>query len=171
MDFLSAYSAVNQGHCHPKIIEALVTQANKLTLSSRAFYNDSFGPFAKFITEYFNYEMVLPMNTGAEGVETAIKLARKWGYVKNGIKPNDAIILSCTDNFHGRTISIISMSTDPSATNDFGPFVPNVGGVCPATGRVISHGVVQDLEDALIAHGPRVAGFIIEPIQGEAGYI
>ncbi|KAJ3390744.1 ornithine aminotransferase [Lobulomyces angularis] len=169
MDFLSAYSAVNQGHSHPKIIGALIEQAQKLALSSRAFYNSEFSPYAKFITEYFGHEMVLPMNTGAEAVETAIKLSRKWGYMKKGIKPDQAIILACTENFHGRTISIISMSNDETATVNFGPFVPNVGAVCPKTGKKINHSVVKDLEAALEAHGDRVAAFLIEPIQGEAG--
>ncbi len=113
LDFLSAYSAVNQGHCHPKIIQALTEQASKLTLSSRAFYNDVFPVFAKFVTEFFDYETVLPMNTGAEAVETGIKMARRWGYMKKGIPLDQAIVLSCSNNFHGRTLAIVSMSTDP----------------------------------------------------------
>jgi ornithine--oxo-acid transaminase len=169
MDFLSAYSAVNQGHSHPKIIEALVQQAGKLSLSFRAFYNDVFGQYAKFVTEYFGFDMVLPMNTGAEAVETALKLARKWGYVKKGIPINEAMILSCANNFHGRTIGIVSMSTDPDCRNQFGPFLPNVGCVCPVTGRTLNYNNVTDLEDAFKAHGDKIAGFLVEPIQGEAG--
>ncbi|KAJ3309608.1 ornithine aminotransferase [Blyttiomyces sp. JEL0837] len=169
MDFLSAYSAVNQGHAHPKIIKALIDQASQLALSSRAFYNDVFGRYAKFVTEYFGYDMVLPMNTGAEAVETAIKLARKWGYMKKKIPENQAIILACTNNFHGRTITIISMSTDPDSTSNFGPFNGGVGCVCPGTGRRLEYNSVEDLEAALVAHGDRVAGFLVEPIQGEAG--
>jgi ornithine--oxo-acid transaminase len=171
MDFLCAYSAVNQGHCHPKIIAALCDQAQKLTLSSRAFYNDVFGRYAKFITEYFGYEMVLPMNTGAEAVETGIKLARKWGYLKKGIPKNKAIVVSCNNNFHGRTTTIISMSTDPDAREDFGPYMPCVGPVCPATGRSVDYNSIKDLEDAFEAHGPHIAAFLVEPIQGEAGII
>ncbi|KAI8852742.1 pyridoxal phosphate-dependent transferase [Chytridium lagenaria] len=169
IDFLSAYSAVNQGHAHPKIIKALIDQASKLTLSSRAFYNDVFGRYAKYVTEYFGYDMVLPMNTGAEAVETAIKLARKWGYLKKGIPDGKAILLACTNNFHGRTITIISMSSDPDATKGFGPFDQRVGCECPATGRKLEYNSVSDLEDALNAHGAHVCGFLVEPIQGEAG--
>ncbi|KAJ1556600.1 ornithine aminotransferase, partial [Nowakowskiella sp. JEL0078] len=169
LDFLSAYSAVNQGHCHPKIIEALTTQANKLCLSSRAFYNDVFGKYAKFVTEYFGFEMVLPMNTGAEAVETALKLARKWGYMKKKIPENHAIILTASGNFHGRTIGIVSFSTDPDSRNGFGPFVPNIGSICPVSKKEIEYGSVEDLEAALKQHGKHVAAFLIEPIQGEAG--
>nr|ADI24232.1 ornithine aminotransferase [Rhizophagus intraradices] len=171
MDFLCAYSAVNQGHCHPKIVAALCDQAQKLTLSSRAFYNDVFGRYAKFITEYFGYEMVLPMNTGAEAVETGIKLARKWGYLKKGIPKNKAIVVSCRNNFHGRTTTIISMSTDSDAREGFGPYMPCVGPVCPATGRSVDYNSIKDLEDAFEAHGPHIAAFLVEPIQGEAGII
>jgi ornithine--oxo-acid transaminase len=167
---------LNSGHCHPKIVKALTDQAKRLTLSSRAFYNDIFGPFAKYITQvkvhltkYFNYDMVLPMNTGAEGVETAIKLARKWAYEKKGIKENEAIVLSCTGNFHGRTIAIVSMSTDPSSTEGFGPFVPQVGCVCPATKQRLEYNDLSSLELALRTHGSKVAAFLVEPIQGEAG--
>ncbi|KAJ3096318.1 ornithine aminotransferase [Phlyctochytrium bullatum] len=169
LDFLSAYSAVNQGHSHPRIVQALVDQAQKLTLSSRAFYNDVFGRYAKFVTEYFGYDMVLPMNTGAEAVETAIKLARKWGYVKKGIPEGKAILLACTNNFHGRTISIISMSSDPSSTEGFGPFNRRIGCSCPVTGQAIAYNSVSDLEAALNMHGQYVCGFLVEPIQGEAG--
>jgi ornithine--oxo-acid transaminase len=119
--------------------------------------------------QYFGFDMVLPMNTGAEGVETALKLARKWGYMKKGIPNDKAIILSCTNNFHGRTISIVSMSTDPDSTTGFGPFVPNIGCVCPATKRPLNYNSVADLEAALNAHGKYVAAFLVEPIQGEAG--
>ncbi|CAG8519781.1 2111_t:CDS:2 [Acaulospora morrowiae] len=169
MDFLCAYSAVNQGHCHPRIVKALCDQAQKLCLSSRAFYNDVFGKYAKYVTEYFGYDMVLPMNTGAEAVETGIKLARKWGYMKKGIPDEQAIIISCSNNFHGRTLAIISMSTDPDSRLGFGPYTPRVGPVCPVSKRVLNYGSVSDLEDALKAHGQFVAGFLVEPIQGEAG--
>lgn len=171
LDFLSAYSAVNQGHSHPKIIQALVDQAQTLCLSSRAFYNDKFGEFAEYITNFFGYDMVLPMNTGAEAVETAIKLARKWGYVKKGIKPNQAIVLAAANNFHGRTMGIISMSTDKSATHNFGPFLPNIGPTCPGSGKTIRYNNIPDLEEAFKQHGENIAGFLIEPIQGEAGII
>ncbi|KAF7731712.1 ornithine aminotransferase [Apophysomyces ossiformis] len=169
MDFLSAYSATNQGHCHPKIVKALCDQAQKLTLSSRAFYNDVFGEFAKYVTNYFGYDMVLPMNTGAEAVETAIKLARKWGYLKKGIPENEAVVLSCANNFHGRTVGIISMSTDPESYGGFGPYLPLVGPKCHKTGRTIHYNNVEDLEAVLEANGKNVAGFLVEPIQGEAG--
>ncbi|KAJ3117024.1 ornithine aminotransferase [Nowakowskiella sp. JEL0407] len=171
LDFLSAYSAVNQGHCHPKIISALTTQAQKLCLSSRAFYNDVFGRYAKFVTEFFGFEMVLPMNTGAEGVETALKLARKWGYTKKGIPENQAIVLTASNNFHGRTIGIISFSTDEDCRRNFGPFVPNIGSVCPATKKTLNFGNADELEEALKVHGKNVAAFLVEPIQGEAGYL
>jgi len=169
MDFLCAYSAVNQGHCHPKIVKALCDQAQKLTLSSRAFYNDIFGRYAKFVTEYFGYDMVLPMNTGSEAVETSLKLARKWGYLKKKIPENKAIIISCSNNFHGRTLAVISMSTDPDARKDFGPYTSNLGTTCPSTGRTVNYNSIKDLEDALEAHGSHVAAFLVEPIQGEAG--
>ncbi|KAJ3326271.1 ornithine aminotransferase [Boothiomyces sp. JEL0866] len=169
MDFLSAYSAVNQGHAHPKIIKALTEQANRLALSSRAFYNDVFGPYAKYITEYFGMDMVLPMNTGAEAVETAMKLARKWAYVHKQVPENEAMILSCTGNFHGRTIAIVSMSTDPSSTDGFGPFVPNIGCICPVTKKQLAYNDLDALETALKAHHKKMAAFLVEPIQGEAG--
>lgn len=158
-DFLSAYSAVNQGHCHPKIIKALTDQAKILTLTSRAFYNSALGEYEEYITKYFKYDKVLPMNSGAEGDETALKLCRKWAYKKKGIKENQAKIIACEGNFHGRTISIISMSTDPDARNDYGPFTPGF--------IIIPYNDLNALESAL--KDPNVAGFLVEPIQGEAG--
>ncbi|KAG1437224.1 hypothetical protein G6F56_013208 [Rhizopus delemar] len=167
MDFLSAYSAVNQGHGHPKIVQALCDQAQKLTLSSRAFYNDVYSQYVEYMHHYFGYDMVLPMNTGAEAVETAIKLARRWGYVKKGIKENQAIVLSCENNFHGRTTGVISMSTDPDSYEGFGPYLPLVG---PKVGKLsIRYNNLQDLEAVLEQVGENVAGFLVEPIQGEAG--
>ena len=160
-DFLSAYSAVNQGHCHPKIVNALCEQAKTLTLTSRAFYNDCLGPYEKYITEYFGYDKVLPMNTGAEADETAMKLARRWGYKVKGIPENEAIIICCEGNFHGRTISIISMSTDPDSYGQFGPFTPGF--------LKIPYNDTVALEQALEKCGDKVAGFLVEPIQGEAG--
>ncbi len=158
-DFLSAYSAVNQGHCHPKIVNALTEQAQRLTLTSRAFYNDVLGVYEKYITEYFGYDKVLPMNTGAEADETALKLARKWGYMKKGIPDNQAKIIVCADNFHGRTITIVSMSTDPESYGGFGPFTPGF--------VKIPYNDVEALEKEL--KDPNVAAFLVEPIQGEAG--
>ena len=158
-DFLSAYSAVNQGHCHPKIVGALTEQAQKLTLTSRAFYNDSLGTYEEYVTKFFGYDKVLPMNTGAEAVETAIKLCRKWSYEKKGIAENDAIIIVCEGNFHGRTTTIISFSNDPDANTNFGPFTPGF--------IRIPYDDLDALQDAL-AH-KNVAGFLVEPIQGEAG--
>ncbi len=158
-DFLSAYSAVNQGHCHPRIINALKEQGEKLTLTSRAFYNDMLGRYEKFITEFFGFDKVLPMNTGAEAVETAIKLARKWGYEKKGIHSNQAKIIVCQNNFHGRTITIISASNDPIATENFGPFTPGI--------ISIRYDDLNALREAL--EDPKVAAFLVEPIQGEAG--
>ena len=169
LDFLSAYSAVNQGHCHPAIVGALVAQAQKLTLSSRAFYNAEFGPFAEKVTKMFGYEMVLPMNTGAEAVETALKLARKWGYMVKKIPDGKARILSVEDNFHGRTLGIVSMSTDPDSRVGFGPFLEGVG---PGVGELkIRYGHAEDLEAVLKKHGHEVAAFLVEPIQGEAGIV
>ncbi|MCB0474023.1 MAG: ornithine--oxo-acid transaminase [Flavobacteriaceae bacterium] len=158
-DFLSAYSAVNQGHCHPKIIGALKEQADNLTLTSRAFYNDQLGLYEKYITAYFGFEKVLPMNTGAEAVETAIKIARKWGYEIKGIPANKARIIVCQNNFHGRTITIISASNDPVATGNFGPFTPGI--------ISIPYNNLEALQDAL--NDEHVAAFLVEPIQGEAG--
>jgi ornithine--oxo-acid transaminase len=158
-DFLSAYSAVNQGHCHPKIVDAMTKQAQTLTLTSRAFYNDSLGPYEKFITEYFRFDKVLPMNTGAEAVETAIKLARKWAYEKNGIAENQAIIVVCSGNFHGRTTTIVSFSDDANAKDNFGPFTPGF--------VTIPYNDTKALEE--VAKRKDVIGFLVEPIQGEAG--
>ena len=158
-DFLSAYSAVNQGHCHPKITETLIEQAQTLTLTSRAFYNDSLGPYEKYITDYFGYDKVLPMNSGAEADETALKLCRRWAYDKKGIPENEAKIIVCEGNFHGRTITIISMSTDPDSYTGFGPYTPGF--------EVIPYNDLNALEKAL--EDPNVAGFLVEPIQGEAG--
>jgi ornithine--oxo-acid transaminase len=158
-DFLSAYSAVNQGHCHPKIISALTEQASKLTLTSRAFYSSVLGEYEQYITGYFGYDKVLPMNTGAEADETALKLCRKWAYLKKGVKENMAKIIVCENNFHGRTITIVSMSTDPDARKDYGPFTPGF--------ITIPYNDLGALEKAL--EDPDVAGFLVEPIQGEAG--
>lgn len=160
-DFLSGYSAVNQGHCHPRIIAALTEQAKKLTLTSRAFHSDLFGEYAKFITEFFGYDKVLPMNTGVEAVETAIKLARKWAYEVKGIKDTEAKIIVCENNFHGRTSAVISFSTDPSSRNHFGPYMP---GFIP-----IPYNDLNALEKALTDEN--VAAFLVEPIQGEAGVV
>lgn len=157
-DFLSAYSAVNQGHCHPHIINALVEQAQKLTLTSRAFYNDRLGPYEKFLTDFFGFDKVLPMNTGAEAVETAIKLARKWGYEKKGIPEGQAKIIVCKNNFHGRTVTIISASNDNVATTNFGPFTPGIVSI-----------PYSDLDALAAAIDGNVAAFLVEPIQGEAG--
>ncbi|KAJ2776591.1 ornithine aminotransferase [Coemansia javaensis] len=167
-DFLSAYSAVNQGHCHPHIVGALVKQASQLCLSSRAFYNDRLGAYERFVTGFFGYEMVLPVNTGVEAVETALKLARKWGHVHKGLRGN-GIIVGVAGNFHGRTMGAISLSTDPDCRNGFGPFMPNITAVNPDTGAEIRFGHAEDLEAVLEAHGERVAAFVVEPIQGEAG--
>lgn len=159
-DFLSAYSAVNQGHCHPKIVGAMVEQAKTLTLTSRAFYNDMLGRYEKFATEYFGFDKLLPMNTGAEAVETALKLCRKWAYEVKGIEENEAEIIVCKNNFHGRTTTIISFSNDPVARKNFGPFT---------NGFIkVEYDNLQELEEAL-ANNKNVAGFMAEPIQGEAG--
>lgn len=160
-DFLSAYSAVNQGHCHPKIVNALIDQAQTLTLTSRAFYNDALGPYEKFITSFFGYDKVLPMNTGAEADETALKLCRRWAYDKKGIPADQAKIIVCGDNFHGRTITIVSMSTDPESKAGFGPYTPGF--------IIIPYNDLNALEKAL--EDPNIAGFLVEPIQGEAGVV
>ena len=160
-DFLSAYSAVNQGHCHPKIVNAMIEQAKTLTLTSRAFYNDCLGPYEKFITEFFGYEKILPMNSGAEADETALKLCRRWAYDKKGIKENEAKIIVCEGNFHGRTITVISMSNDPDSYKGFGPYTPGF--------IKIPYNDLSALSKAL--EDPNVAGFLVEPIQGEAGVV
>lgn len=158
-DFLSAYSAVNQGHSHPKILQALIDQAQTLALTSRAFYNNVLGPYEKYVTEYFDFDKVLPMNTGAEAVETAIKLCRKWAYEKNGIEENQAVIVVCKGNFHGRTTTIISFSDDDNARDNFGPY----------TGGFVSipYNDIEALKE--VAKQKNVVGFLVEPIQGEAG--
>lgn len=160
-DFLSAYSAVNQGHCHPHIVNALIEQAKELTLTSRAFFNNKLGEYEKFITEFFGYDMVLPMNSGAEGVETAMKIARKWAYNVKGVENGNAIIIFAENNFHGRTIAIISASSDPDCYEGFGPFAPGI--------VRIAYNDANALKDYLVQHGKNVAAFIVEPIQGEAG--
>lgn len=160
-DFLSGYSSVNQGHCHPKIIQALIAQAQQLTLTSRAFHSDLLGEYEQFITAYFGYDKVLPMNTGVEAVETAIKLCRRWGYAVKGIPENQAKIIICSNNFHGRTLNVISFSTDPTARNQFGPFMPGY--------EIIPFNDLRALEQAL--QDKNVAGFLVEPIQGEAGVV
>lgn len=158
-DFLSAYSAVNQGHCHPRIKDALIEQAGTLTLTSRAFYNDVLGPFEKYITEYFGFDKVLPMNTGAEGVETALKIARKWGYERKGVDENQAVIVVAENNFHGRTSTIISFSSDSNARKNFGPYTPGF--------IKIPYDDISALQNAL--GDKNVVAFLVEPIQGEAG--
>ena len=160
-DFLSAYSAVNQGHCHPRIVNALVEQARELTLTSRAFYNDQLGVYEEYLTTYFGFDKVLPMNTGAEGVETAIKIARKWGYEKKGIPTNEAKIVVCGQNFHGRTTTIISFSSDPDAKGNFGPYTPGF--------QAVPYNDLEALEAALSNEPGKIAAFLVEPIQGEAG--
>jgi ornithine--oxo-acid transaminase len=160
-DFLSGYSAVNQGHCHPKIIAALIEQAQKLTLTSRAFHNDQLGEYAQYITEYFGYEKVLPMNTGVEGGETAIKLARRWGYVNKGIAENEAKVIFAKNNFWGRTLAAISSSTDPSSYRNFGPYMPGF--------EMVHYNNLKELEIAF--RDKRVCAYMVEPIQGEAGVV
>jgi ornithine--oxo-acid transaminase len=160
-DYLSGYSAVNQGHCHPKIVEALIGQAQRLTLTSRAFHSDQMAEYTEFITRYFGYDRVLPMNTGVEAVETAIKLARHWGYLVKGIPDQQAKIIVCTQNFHGRTSAVISFSTDPAAYKNFGPYMPGF--------IQIPYNDTEALRQAL--QDPTVAGFLVEPIQGEAGVV
>lgn len=158
-DFLSGYSAINQGHCHPAIIKTLIEQAQKLTLTSRAFHSDLLGEYAQFITQYFGYDKVLPMNTGVEAVETAIKLARRWGYTKKGIEENKAKIIVCANNFHGRTSTVISFSSDPLSYTKFGPYMPGF--------VIIPYNDLPSLSEALL--DKNVCGFLVEPIQGEAG--
>ena len=161
LDFLSGYSAVNQGHCHPRLVNALVEQASKLTLTSRAFHSDKLGEYAEFITQYFGHDMVLPMNTGVEAVETAIKITRKWGYEVKGIPDGQAKIVVCAGNFHGRTSTVISFSSDPTARTHFGPYMPGF--------ITIPYNDAAALEEAL--QDDTVAGFLVEPIQGEAGVV
>ncbi len=158
-DFLSAYSAVNQGHCHPRIVSAMIEQSKKLTLTSRAFFNNCLGEYEEYVTSYFGYDKVLPMNSGAEGDETALKLCRKWAYKKKGIPENQAKIIVCEGNFHGRTITVISMSSDPDSYGDFGPFTPGF--------IKIPYNDIEALKNEI--SDPNVAGFLVEPIQGEAG--
>lgn len=160
-DFLSAYSAVNQGHCHPKIIASFIEQAQKLTLVSRAFHSELMAEYTEYITRYFGYDKVLPMNTGVEGVETALKLARKWGYMVKGVTDNKAKIIVCADNFHGRTINVISFSTDPQSREGFGPFTPGY--------EIVPYNDIPALQLAL--QDNNVVGFLVEPIQGEAGVV
>ena len=160
-DFLSGYSAVNQGHCHPAIIKSLIDQAQKLTLTSRAFHNNLLGEYSKFITAYFGYDKVLPMNTGVEGGETAIKLARRWAYNKKGVAENQAKIIFAEGNFWGRTMAAISSSTDPSSYKGFGPFMPGFA--------LVPYNDIEALEVSL--KDPNVAAFMVEPIQGEAGVV
>ncbi|UYQ95091.1 ornithine--oxo-acid transaminase [Chitinophaga horti] len=160
-DFLSGYSAVNQGHCHPKIVSSLIHQAQRLTLTSRAFHSDMLGEYTRYITDYFEYDKVLPMNTGVEAVETALKLCRRWGYLVKGIPENQAKVIICANNFHGRTLNVISFSTDPSARSGFGPFMPGY--------EIIPYNNLPALEKAL--QDKNVAGFLVEPIQGEAGVV
>jgi ornithine--oxo-acid transaminase len=158
-DFLSAYSAVNQGHCHPKIVKAMTDQANTLTLTSRAFYNDALGPYEKYVTEYFGFDKVLPMNTGAEAVETAIKLCRKWAYEVKGIQEHAAKIIVCENNFHGRTTTIISFSNDEDARKNFGPYTPGFIKIPYNDAAALAKALEEE----------NIAGFMVEPIQGEAG--
>ena len=160
-DFLSGYSAVNQGHCHPAIIHALTEQAQTLTLTSRAFYNNLLGEYEQYMSNYFGYQKLLPVNTGVEAVETALKLARKWGYQKKGIAPNKAKIVVCSSNFHGRTLGVISYSTDPTSTKDFGPYLPGF--------QIIPFNNLMALQEAL--QDENVCAFLFEPIQGEAGVV
>lgn len=162
-DFLSAYSAVNQGHCHPKIIAALNAQAQTLCLTSRAFYNDCLGPYEEMMTKLFGYDKLLPMNSGAEAVETALKLSRKWAYQVKGVAENEAVIVTCKDNFHGRTISIISYSTDHNAKKEYGPYTPGF--------EAIEYNDTKALEKILKEKGKNIAAFLVEPIQGEAGVV
>lgn len=163
LDFLSAYSAVNQGHCHPKIVAALKTQAESLCLTSRAFYNDTLGPYEKLMNKIFGYDKLLPMNSGAEAVETALKLSRKWAYQVKGVEKDKALIVTCKNNFHGRTISIISYSTDENAKKEYGPYTPGF--------EIIDYNNTEALKDILEKKGKNIAAFLVEPIQGEAGVV
>ncbi len=161
LDFLSAYSAVNQGHCHPRLVEALREQAGRLTLTSRAFYNDTLGAYAEYLCAYFGFERMLPMNSGAEAVETAIKLARKWGYQRKGVAEGRAKIAVCSENFHGRTTTIVSFSSDPSSKDDFGPYTPGF--------VTVAYGSMAALRE--VFKDPDLVAFLVEPIQGEAGVV
>ncbi|CAI6341604.1 unnamed protein product [Periconia digitata] len=171
LDFLSAYSAVNQGHCHPELVKALVEQASRLTLSSRAFYNDVFPRFAEYATKLFGFDMILPMNTGAEAVETAVKVARKWGYKVKGIPQDEALVFAVEENFHGRTFAAITMSSDPESRDNYGPYLPNIGSINPKTKKPIRYNNVEDVRDVLETYGKTTAAFLVEPIQGEAGIV
>ncbi|KAI5282421.1 ornithine aminotransferase, partial [Ascosphaera acerosa] len=171
LDCLSAYSAVNQGHCHPELVSVLVEQASVLTLSSRAFYNNVFPQFARFVTEYFGYDMVLPVNTGAEAVETGLKIARKWAYKVKGVPENQAVILAAAGNFHGRTFAAVSLSSDPESRDNYGPYLPGIGSVIPGTDKPIPYNDKAALREAFEAAGANLAAFLVEPIQGEAGII
>ncbi|RDW68420.1 putative ornithine aminotransferase [Coleophoma crateriformis] len=171
IDCLSAYSAVNQGHCHPELVKALCEQAQRVTLSSRAFHNDVFPKWAEKVKNVFGYDMVLPMNTGAEAVETAIKIARKWSYKVKGVEQGKALVFGVGENFHGRTMTAISLSTDPESRDNYGPYVPGISALNPSTQQPIRYNNVADLEAVLDAHGKDTAAFIVEPIQGEAGVV
>ncbi len=171
IDFLSAYSAVNQGHCHPALVKALCDQAQRLTLSSRAFYNDVFPKWAEKVKDVFGYDMVLPMNTGAEAVETAIKIARKWAYKSKGVEQDKALVFGMNDNFHGRTMAAITLSVDPESRDNYGPYVPGIGAINPSTNQPIRYNCVEDIEKLLNEFGKDTAALIIEPIQGEAGVV
>jgi ornithine--oxo-acid transaminase len=161
MDFLAAYSAVNQGHCHPRIVEVLKQQAEVLTLTSRAFHNDQFGPYADYITKLFGYDKVLPMNSGVEAGETAVKLARKWAYLVKGVPENKAKVVFARDNFWGRSLAAVSSSTDPSSYSGYGPFMPGF--------EIVDYNNLEQLERAI--SDPNTAAFMVEPIQGEAGVV
>lgn len=163
IDFLSAYSAVNQGHCHPRILKVMASQAQNVTLSARAFYNDQFGRYAKYVTSYFGYERVLPMNTGAEAVEAALKCARRWAYERGGVKDNEGTIIVAKDNFHGRTTTIVSFSSDEDARNHYGPFTPGF--------LQVPYGDIDAINKAADALKGQLVGILLEPIQGEAGVI
>ncbi|EGS17749.1 ornithine aminotransferase-like protein [Thermochaetoides thermophila DSM 1495] len=171
LDFLSAYSAVNQGHCHPALVQALSEQASRLTLSSRAFHNDVFPVWAEKVTKLFGYDMVLPMNTGAEAVETAVKVARKWAYKVKGVPQGKAMVWSVEGCFHGRTMTAVSLSVDPESRENYGPYLPGVGAVNPKTGKPIRYNMVEDIEEVLNEFGKETAAVLVEPIQGEAGVV
>ncbi|KAL1895305.1 ornithine aminotransferase [Ceratocystis pirilliformis] len=171
LDFLSAYSAVNQGHCHPELVKTMIQQAGTATLSSRAFHNDVFPRWAEYVKNLFGFEMVLPMNTGAEAVETAIKLARKWAYKVKGVEQGKALVFGIDGNFHGRTMAAITLSMDPESRDNYGPFVPGIGASNPKTGAPLRYNNVEDVENLLADFGNETAAIIVEPIQGEAGVV